>query len=268
MASKPPRYQLPANPSFTYTGNALTTMLQPNISFVLGGSGTGTALSVAYPGGSSATPTAYPDASGMPFMASYALTPLRTFVSENVINYNTTINTNEPAADSYILFTTNGNMVSSFNVLPQNTISTFSSLAKLQAGSYVELQQALTELSNLDDDDDWKIQTPVYCASLQVAAALFENNIPKPGVFTHGQKSVVFNWSGRDLDLYLTVTKSRLSVLVSSTEDVEYRTEFSADSGDDTNRFFSALSSTHLIWCPVSSTPPEGPALSAAGSDK
>jgi hypothetical protein len=115
------------------------------------------------------------------------------------------------------------------------------------AANYIELNQALEQLHTLDSDDEWKIQAPVYNASVQVAAALMEKNIPRPGVFTHGPKSVVFNWSNADINLYLTVSKSKLSVLASSQNGIELRTELARDNGEETNRFFSALSSARLV---------------------
>jgi hypothetical protein len=133
---------------------------------------------------------------------------------------------------------------------PSFAVVSSSSVPEIKTTSYSELHQALTELHGLSDNDDWKIETPVYCASLQVAASLIEHNVPTPGVFTHGSKSVVFNWSGADVDLYLTVSKTRLSVLVSSPHGIELRTEISGASGDDTSRFFSALSSSRLLGPP------------------
>ena len=235
MASNPTRYQFSIDALTVYTGgNALMTMVQPNNVLMLGGGGT--TLSAAYSGGGTTV---------APYINS-GTTTFGNYSTETIININraTTINTNA-STSTYVVFTTNGNMAYGFT-----------SLSEPKAGSYTELHQALTELHNLDDDDDWKIQTPVYSASLQVAAALLENDIPKPGVFTHGSKSVVFNWSGKEVDLYLTVSKSRLSVLVSSTEGIEYRTEFSADSGEDTNRFFSALGTMRLLAPPENSVAP------------
>src|SRR5947209_18407694 len=96
------------------------------------------------------------------------------------------------------------------------TIGTLAPASESQVTSYAELNDALVDMHNLDDDGDWKIQTPVYSASVQVAAALMQYGIPRPGVFTHGPKSVVFNWSQDDINLYLTVSQRKLSILVSS----------------------------------------------------
>jgi hypothetical protein len=117
----------------------------------------------------------------------------------------------------------------------------------LHANSYAELGQALFELHSLAEDQDWRIERPVYGASLQVAAVLMEKNIPSPSVFTHGPRSVVFNWAEADKNLYLTVSKSRLSVLLSSAGKIEYRTEFEGPQVADSGRFFSALEAMRLI---------------------
>jgi hypothetical protein len=141
-------------------------------------------------------------------------------------------------------------------------MTTSSSTRDLSAASYRELNQALTQMHNLDDNDDWKIQTPVYNASIRVAAILMENNIPKPGVLTHGPKSVVFNWSRDDTNLYLTVSKSKLFVLASSSKGIEVRTELTKALDGTTDRFFSALSSARLLSppepAPVSNTVVDG----------
>jgi hypothetical protein len=155
-----------------------------------------------------------------------------------------------------------GILYSASNVITLGTLFS-SSASELQAASYMELSEALTELYSLDDDcNDWKIQPPVYNASLQVAAALMENDVPKPGVFIHGRRSVVFNWTIAGINLYLTISKSKLSVLLSSPEGIEMRTEFVGGSGEDTNRFFSALGSAHLI------SPPEPASSFSVPSDK
>jgi hypothetical protein len=118
-------------------------------------------------------------------------------------------------------------------------------------------------MHSLDDDEEWKIQTPVYNASIRVAALLMENNIPKPGVLTHGPKSVVFNWSRDDTNLYLTISKSKLFVLASTSKGIGIRTELTKALGENTDSFFSALSSARLL------SPPEpAPALNTVGDGK
>jgi len=266
MASNQYRYQLPPDTLVTYMGgNALTHAAQASIVpwlesgatafanayFGIGGPGafntspSGTSVTIFTPANSGA--------SGVAITTDY-------FGGSNVNMNGSPINTYEARAHQCTFFATSNSMPTTFSTSPRNVYPPFSPTTETQVGSYIELHQALTELHNLDDDD-WKIQTPVYFASVQVAATLLEYDIPKPAVFTHGTKSVVFNWSGQDVDLYLTVSKNRLSVLVSSAEGIEYRTEFSADSGDDTNRFFAALGSVRFIAAP------EAP-VTATASDK
>ena len=143
------------------------------------------------------------------------------------------------------------------------TMTTASSAHGVSATSYREVSQALAQMHSLDDDDEWKIQTPVYNASVRVAALLMENNIPQPGVLTHGPKSVVFNWSRDDTNLYLTVSKSKLFVLASTSKGIGIRTELTKALGENTDPFFSALSTARLL-----SPPQPPPASNAVGDEK
>jgi hypothetical protein len=111
---------------------------------------------------------------------------------------------------------------------------------------YTELKDTLTDLYNLEEGEPWRIDQVVYDASIQVAAALLEKNIPKPSVFTHGPKSVVFNWIYADNSLYLTITGSRLAVLVSSPETIQFRAEIAGPCVTYADRFLSAMSSAKL----------------------
>src|SRR6266567_3812547 len=97
-----------------------------------------------------------------------------------------------------------GRVTSSTTTIPSPTV------LEIQAAEYAELEQALSDLRGLDDDEQWKIDDTVYSASVQVAAVLMQNSVPTPSVFTHGSKSVVFNWSAEGNNLYLTVSPSRL----------------------------------------------------------
>jgi hypothetical protein len=271
MASQLTAYQFPGSALIAFTGNnVLAPAIQANSSLALSGTTTLTAvhsagsnanLSAAYP---HADLTVFTGSTSLVFAAAYGSnSAVMTYTAnsnstsgqtyaQDITNIHTTLNGIVGASgnSSTVVFATS-NITSSSSVSSHSLSGSNASLPT-NASSYVELQEALTELHTLDDDDDWKIQTSVYCSSLQVAAALLENNIPKPDVFSHGSKSVVFNWSGKDVDLYLTISKSKLAVLVSSVDGIEYRTEFSADSGNDTNRFFSALGSARLI------APPKG----------
>jgi hypothetical protein len=108
--------------------------------------------------------------------------------------------------------------------------------------AYKELEETLSELHNVDYGEHWKMDDTVYNFSIQVAAALMARNIPEPGIFTHGPKSVVFTWSRAGDNLYLTISARRISVLISSKERVEYRAEI-VTSPVATGGFLSALSS-------------------------
>ena len=88
-----------------------------------------------------------------------------------------------------------------------------------------------------------------------------ENDIPTPGVLTHGSKSVVFNWSRDDTNLYLTISKSKLYVLASSSEGIKMRIELTKALGEDTGRFFAALSSSHFL-SPPEHAPPSSTVIS------
>jgi hypothetical protein len=285
MASSQTGYQLPLNALLAYNGNDVAApAMQSNNLLRLSGSGTtltvahsGTNLSFFHPSEGVAViaaPYQHHGGGGTQFVATHpgegtttitaytasGITTLGSPSTETFLNVNTTpiIYAEVPTEHGGTVFTTNTSMVSSCDTPSISGGSQFSLPSEQHVRSYAELHQALTDLHSLSDDADWKIQTPVYCASLQVAAALAEKNIPKPSVFTHGARSVVFNWSGNDVDLYLTISKSRLSVLVSSTKGIEYRTEFSPDSGEDTNRFLSALRSVRLIAPPETSDTPIG----------
>jgi hypothetical protein len=112
--------------------------------------------------------------------------------------------------------------------------------------SYKELEEALLELHELDTDEDWRIEESVYNSSTQVAATLMNYHIPRPGVFTHGPQSVVFNWTSALDNLYLTITRDTIYVLISSPQEIKYRGEFGAALTSRTSNLFSALGSAQL----------------------
>jgi hypothetical protein len=93
---------------------------------------------------------------------------------------------------------------------------------------YQELGEALSEMTELEEGDEWKIDAPVYNAACYVAAGLMANSFPAPRVFNHGPKSVVFNWSNETDNLYLTVSSDQISALVSSPECIKRRIDYSA----------------------------------------
>jgi len=91
---------------------------------------------------------------------------------------------------------------------------------------YQELGTALNEMTELDDQDDWKIDAPVYDAACYVASELKKLSFPAPKIFTHGPQSVVFSWASNDNNLYLTISSNRLSAFVSTPERIKKRVEF------------------------------------------
>jgi hypothetical protein len=94
-------------------------------------------------------------------------------------------------------------------------------------GDYQDLGNALLDMKSLDEGDELQIEEPVYRAACYVAAELRAYSFPPPSVFTHGPKSVVFNWSGEeDNNLYLTVSSDRISALLTSAERIERRIEY------------------------------------------
>jgi hypothetical protein len=92
---------------------------------------------------------------------------------------------------------------------------------------YQELGQALSEMTELEEGDAWKIETPVYAAACFVAAGLMSYSLPAPRIVNHGPKSVVFNWSHEADSLYLTVSADRMSALISSPQRIKRRVEYS-----------------------------------------
>jgi len=90
---------------------------------------------------------------------------------------------------------------------------------------YQELGQALSELTELEEDEEWKIDQPVYQVACHVASELMAFSFPAPTIFTHGPKSVVFNWESDNTNLYLTVSADHMSVLASSPERIKRRLE-------------------------------------------
>jgi hypothetical protein len=120
-------------------------------------------------------------------------------------------------------------------------ISSPSESELLSTAPYKEVEEALSELHNLEDGEHWKMDDEVFNTSVQVAAALSERNVAAPGIFSHGPKSVVFTWSRAGDNLYLTVSARHFSVLISSMEGVQYRADI--ESSQVTGRYISALGS-------------------------
>jgi hypothetical protein len=94
---------------------------------------------------------------------------------------------------------------------------------------YQDLGDALTQMTELEDESEWVIERPVYDAACFVAAGLMASSFPAPRLFNHGPKSVVFNWTDDNKNnLYLTVSADRISALVSSPERIKKRLDYSA----------------------------------------
>lgn len=89
---------------------------------------------------------------------------------------------------------------------------------------YLELGRALSEMVELEEDDEWRIDEPVYTAACRIAAELMlATPYSAPRVFSHGPKSVVFNWSKGTENLYLTIGSDMVSALSSSLERIKQR---------------------------------------------
>lgn len=110
----------------------------------------------------------------------------------------------------------------------------------VSAEGYRGVTGTLEELSTTHDDE-WRIDGDVYATSMQVAAALCEKNIPSPHVFSHGARSVVFNWGDSDHELYLTVGKRRIWAAVSSPSEIKTSIELTGPSNNVTDEFLQAL---------------------------
>lgn len=111
---------------------------------------------------------------------------------------------------------------------------------------YFDLAQTLKDMHD-GEDAELSIDSAVYNTSLQVAAALFEINIPAPYVFSHGPKSVVFNWDDGVHNLYLTIGKTRLWAATSTRDKIQGQFELTAQNKNIADDFFCALSTTPLL---------------------
>jgi hypothetical protein len=112
---------------------------------------------------------------------------------------------------------------------------------------YQGLGEALTRMTELDEESKWGIERPVYEAACFVAAGLMINSFPAPRVFNHGPKSVVFNWTDTNSNnLYLTVSADRISALVSSPERIKRRLEFPTEQLLDYGNLLGSIRSAQL----------------------
>jgi hypothetical protein len=111
---------------------------------------------------------------------------------------------------------------------------------------YQELGEALNQMTELDEQNEWSIDPPVYRTACFIAAGLMVNSFKAPRIFTHGPKSVVFNWSRGASNLYLTISDDKVSALLSSPERIQRRIEFSVTDLLNPGRLLSTIQSAHL----------------------
>ncbi len=114
-----------------------------------------------------------------------------------------------------------------------------------QSHEYLELGEALSEMVELEEDDEWRIDKPVYATACYIAAELQVASYPAPRIFNHGAKSVVFNWSIETNNLYLTISSNRISALLSSPERIERRIDSSANQLLNPALFLSSIQPGH-----------------------
>jgi hypothetical protein len=110
---------------------------------------------------------------------------------------------------------------------------------------YLELGEALSEMVELEEDDEWRIEEPVYTTARRIAAELMAAPYPAPRIFNHGPKSVVFNWACETNNLYLTISSNRISALLSSPESIERRIDYSVKQLLNTPLFLSSIQPDH-----------------------
>ena len=148
--------------------------------------------------------------------------------------------------------TSSSHLTLSIPPLPERRIirETFSSVpVVLQSDlwpQYQELGDALNELTVLDEDDEWKIESDVYRVACYAAAELMEHAYPAPKVFNHGPKSVVFNWTNGTSNLYLTISCDSISALVSTPKKIGRRMTFSKKQLADLSMFLPTIRSAYI----------------------
>lgn len=109
-------------------------------------------------------------------------------------------------------------------------ISTSSSTATTVTVEWVNYQilgSALKSLQQYDEvDNQWKIEDGVYESACYIALNLAAGAFPTPQIFTHGPKSIVFNWCDGRTSRYMTISQNRITVMVSTPERIEKRIEY------------------------------------------
>ena len=139
------------------------------------------------------------------------------------------------------------------DVMPTETLimTTFASVpviweSELRQHEYRELGAALSEMTKLEEGDEWKIDPPVYDAACYVAAGLMAYSFPAPHIFNHGTKSVVFNWSYGTDNMYLTVSADHISALISAPEHIKRRIEYSINELTDPSVALPSIKATYF----------------------
>lgn len=111
---------------------------------------------------------------------------------------------------------------------------------------YKELGNALAEMTEVGEADELKIDNAVYKSACNVAFSLMTHSYAAPTIFTHGPKSVVFEWSTGPNSLYLTISADKLSALISTPERIKRRMEYSLQALRNPSLIFSAIQSAYL----------------------
>jgi hypothetical protein len=129
----------------------------------------------------------------------------------------------------------------------KSTFSTVPDVWQWQLGQdYLELGTALSELTALEETDEWKIDASVFSAASYIATELKYRSIRVPQVFVHGPTSVVFNWSDNFYNFYLTVGVNNVSALLSSPERIIARGEYSENEWLNAVQLLPAIQSALL----------------------
>jgi hypothetical protein len=139
---------------------------------------------------------------------------------------------------------------SAINMLEPQTLRAVSSTVVIGRSElsqqYLELGEALHKMVELDENDEWRIDEPVYVTASRIAAELMAvAPYPAPHIFNHGPKSVVFNWLRETTNLYLTISSNRISALLSSPERIEQRIDQSINQLMNPTLFLSSLQPSH-----------------------
>lgn len=136
------------------------------------------------------------------------------------------------------------------------------SLISEENNEYVQLLgEALSEMVELEEDDEFRIDQPVYAAACHIAGQLMSTPYPAPRIFNHGPKSVVFNWSAETNNLYFTISSNTFSALVSSPERITFRKDYTFDQLPNPSLFLPFIEPNPdqqaIVWSQAVSEPAE-----------